>query len=375
MNRRVFFGQALAAPMFISAWRSSPPKPYLGELTDMMKAASLPGMVIGAVRAHKTAWITPLGVRSADSPDTVTASTLFQAASLTKQVTAHAAHALRAQGKLDFDRTLVSYVDDLANDMARTVTVRQVLSHSSGFPNWRYADRGQPVPDLKPAFAPGSKFQYSGEGYFYLQRVLEEVSGLGFGQIARKFVFEPLGMSSSTLVWDPNTADRTAGAHTRGGEARTGRDKAPRSLRDWAGRSGKAVEDLKYADYSSWRRESGEAVLPDSMLPNGAASMVTSAEDYARFVAAAMKTPGLEKPEVKMNEWLGWGLGWGIEQYAGHTYLWQWGDNPGFKNFVLAEPATGDAIFVFTNGDSGAKLYDRVVTHATGHDHPALMRV
>ena len=45
------------------------------------------------------------------------------------------------------------------------------------------------------------------------------------------------------------------------------------------------------------------------------------------------------------------------------------------KNFVLVEPATGDAIFVFTNGDSGAKLYDRVVTHATGHDHPALMRV
>jgi hypothetical protein len=56
---------------------------------------------------------------------------------------------------------------------------------------------------------------------------------------------------------------------------------------------------------------------------------------------------------------------------AGREYLWQWGDNPGFKNFVVAEPATGNAVFVFTNGDSGARVYDRIVTHATGHDHPA----
>ncbi|MEP7365655.1 MAG: serine hydrolase domain-containing protein [Acidobacteriota bacterium] len=375
MNRRVFFERALAAPMVVSAWKAAPPKPYLGELADLMKAASVPGMVVGCVRAHKTAWITPLGVREAGAAGAVTPSTLFQAASLTKQVTAHAAHALRAQGKLDFDKPLVSYVDDLADTAARTVTARNVLSHSSGFPNWRYVDRGKPVPDLKPAFPPGSKFQYSGEGYFFLQRVLEEVSGMGFGRIAAKLVFEPLGMASSSVVWDPATLERTALPHNRSGEVRTGRDQAPRALREWAARAGKAVEDLRYADYSTWVRESGGPLLPDSMLPNAAASMVTSAEDYARFVGAAMKTPGLEKPEVKMNEWLGWGLGWGIEQYAEHTYLWQWGDNPGFKNFVMAEPMTGDAIFVFTNADSGAKVYDRVVTHATGHDHPALMRV
>jgi hypothetical protein len=108
------------------------------------------------------------------------------------------------------------------------------------------------------------------------------------------------------------------------------------------------------------------------MRPNGAASLVTSAEDYARFLAGAIGNPELGKQQVTINEFLGWGMGWAIERASGHTYLWQWGDNPGFKNFVLAEPSTGGAVFVFTNGDAGARVYDRVLTHATGHDHPAM---
>ena len=371
MNRRVFLGRALAAPMVIPAWKSAPPKPYLGELAELMKAAAVPGMVVGTVREHKTAWITPLGVRDVAKQSAVTGTTLFQAASLTKQLTAHAAHVLRAQGKLDFDRTLVSYVDDLPNAVARTVTVRHVLSHSSGFPNWRYVDRGKPEPALEPAFPPGSKFQYSGEGYFYLQRILEQITGLGFGEVLRELVMKPAGMASSAIVWDPATLERFALPYNRRGEPRTGWDRGARAFRGYAERVGKQVEQLRYAEYSRFVRESGGPVLPDNMLPNGAASLITCADDYARFLAMAMKTHGLEVPQIRMNDSLSWGLGWGIERAAGHTYLWQWGDNGGYKNFVLAEPSTGDAMFVFTNGDSGMRLYDRVITRATGHEHPA----
>jgi hypothetical protein len=179
-------------------------------------------------------------------------------------------------------------------------------------------------------------------------------------------------MSSSTLVWDPQTLPHTAQPHDRRGELRRGWEKSYAGLYAWAARTGKSVSALRFEDCVAEAQDAGRPALPDSLRPNGAASLVTSAEDYARFLAAAIANPELGKEQVRINEFLGWGMGWGIERAAGHTYLWQWGDNPGYKNFVLAEPSSGSALFVFTNGDAGTRVYDRILTHATGHDHPAL---
>src|SRR5262249_2698832 len=149
-------------------------------------------------------------------------------------VTVYAAFALRESGKLDFDRTLVSYVDDLPDERARKVTLRHVLSHSSGFPNWR----GEAGKQLVPEFEPGSKFQYSGEGVFYLQRILEQVTGQGFCEIIDRLVFRPLGMTSSSMIWKPELADRFAVPHNRRGELRMNWDKGPKHLHEIAARKG-----------------------------------------------------------------------------------------------------------------------------------------
>jgi CubicO group peptidase (beta-lactamase class C family) len=372
MGRRPFFHYALASAFFTRPWRSDPPLAYIAELKERMRAAPVPGAVIGTVHHHKPSWIAPIGIQAAGSPEPVTAATIFQAASLTKQVTAYAAFALRAQGKLDFDRPLVAYVDDLPDPSARGVTTRHVLSHSSGFPNWRAPEPSKPLPHLVPAFRPGSRYQYSGEGYFYLQRVLERISGVGIGRLVHDLVFLPLGMTSSTLVWDPETLSRTAIPHERHGEPVKNWDKSIRELHAYAARLGRPTRQLTYEEYAAATREAGDPMLPNWMRPNGAASLMTSAEDYGRFLAVAIRNPEISQEQVRINEFLGWGLGWAVERTAGHTYVWQWGDNRGFKNFVLAEPSTGDGIFVFTNADSGVRVYDRVLTHATGHDHPAL---
>jgi CubicO group peptidase (beta-lactamase class C family) len=372
IDRRSFFKRALAAPLLIPDWKAGPPNSYLRELSNLMRAAPVPGAVIGALQNHKLSWIVPLGVRAEGAREPVTSSTLFQAASLTKQVTAYVAFALRDLGKLDFDRPVVNYVDDLPNPAARAVTTRHILRQSSGFPNWRFSENTKTIPELVPAFSPGSRYQYSGEGFFYLQRVIEQITEVGFGQAVHDFVFHPLGMASSTLVWDPESLAQTALPHDRHGELRKNWDKSARALRAYADHAGKTVNQLRYSDYSEATREAHLPALPNWMVPNAAASLVTSAEDYARFLAVAIRNPELGRQQVTINEFLGWDLGWAIERAAGHVYLWQWGDNGGFKNFVLAEPSTGGTIFVFTNGDAGARVYDRVLTHATGHDHPAL---
>ena len=357
--------------MIAAAWKQGLPAAFESEIVQWMGVAPVPGAIIGVVRNGGPAWLRPLGVRHIETNDPVTRDTIFQAASLSKQVTAYAAFALRDAGKLDFDRTLVSYVDDLADERARKVTVRQVLSHSSGFPNWRSGA----VKQLVPEFEPGSKFQYSGEGFFYLQRVLEYVTGLGFCDVIDRQVFQPLGMTSSSMIWRPELANRYALPHDRRGEVRTNWDKGARRLHEIAKQRGQTVTGWRYADYESATREAGDPSLPNNLLPNAAASMVTTGPDYARFLQAGLRNPEIRREQIRIRPTLGWGLGWGIERAAGREYVWQWGDNGGYKNFVIAEPTSGEAVFVFTNGDSGARIYDRIVTHATGHDHAALFWV
>lgn len=375
MLRRCFLQQSLMAPLLAGDWKSAPPSSFQTQIATWMKWASVPGVVAGALRNRRLSWIRAYGVQEARGSVPVTQATLFQAASLTKQLTAHAAWALHKQGKLDFDRPLVEYADDLPNPEARKVTARHVLSHSSGFPNWRFTEDRKKTVDLVPEFAPGTRYRYSGEGYFYLQRVLEQLTSQGYGRLIRNLVFEPCGMTASSVVWDPARLSQMAVPHDRRGEKRQGWDKSARALRAYAERRNQSVDDLRYEDYSAFTRESGDPVLPNWMLPNGAASLVTSAEDYARFLALALGNPELTKQQVVISDSLGWGPGWAIERAADRTYLWQWGDNGGYKNFVLAEPATGSALFVFTNGDAGARVYDRMVRDVTGHDHPALFFV
>lgn len=177
------------------------------------------------------------------------------------------------------------------------------------------------------------------------------------------------------MIWKPELADRCALPHGRHGEPRPDWDERPKRLYEIAKQKGQNVTAWRYPDYLAAAREAGITPVPNNLLPNAAASMITTGPDYARFLKAALRNPEIRQEEIRIRPMLGWGLGWGIERAAGREYLWQWGDNPGYKNFLLADPESGDAVFVFTNGDSGAHIYDRVVTHATGHDHPALFWV
>jgi CubicO group peptidase (beta-lactamase class C family) len=155
MQRRTFL-EGFAAAL----WKQGPPPSFNAQLLDLMQVAPVPGAVAGALHHGKPAWIQPFGVRNAETKQPVAADTVFQAASLSKQIAAYAAFALRDAGKLDFDRPLFAYLDDLPDPGARLVTARHVLSHTTGFPNWR-SEAGQ---KLVPEFAPGERFQYSGEG-------------------------------------------------------------------------------------------------------------------------------------------------------------------------------------------------------------------
>jgi CubicO group peptidase (beta-lactamase class C family) len=122
------------------------------------------------------------------------------------------------------------------------------------------------------------------------------------------------------------------------------------------------------------------------MVPNAATSLLTTAGDYAKFLArlvAPASGRGLDlspaaqramaSTQVRLNSALYWGLGWGIQRDEHGEVLWHWGANNSFRNFVIADPANHRAVVVFTNSENGPRIYERVIVGVTGHDHPAFL--
>ena len=364
----------------ISSKSASPPGP---DIPTLLALASVPGMAIATVRGADVA-VEGFGMRRAGTDDKVTGDTVFEAASLSKPVFASIVMQLAAEGVIDLTRPLASYLPlpNPADERAKSITATHVLSHSSGWRNWRNSRDVALTAD----FPPGSKFSYSGEGYFFLQRIVEKLTGKGLPRLARDRVFEPLGMKASGFIWRPDLDAALASPHTNRGQpmdsfnARSG--KAFNAL---AAEMGKPVEEWTADDVEKAlpRMDANIPVLPNNMMPNAAASLLTTARDYGEFVRWLFGAgpvqggrPVLDRMVVQqstISQSLGWGSGTGLEQTGGRTYVWHWGDNPGFKNFVVGEPATSTAIVIFTNGNAGQRVYERVIRARTGVDHPAFL--
>jgi CubicO group peptidase (beta-lactamase class C family) len=356
----------------------------LRHLPRLLELASVPGLGLGVVESGRI-WTRGFGRAIEDPAQPTSDDTVFEAASLGKPLFAYAVLRLVDARALELDKPLYDYLPlpEASSARMKRVTVRQVLSHTTGLPNWRQ----QPGP-LEPAEEPGKKFSYSGEAYFYLQRVVEAVTAKPFSRVMREQVFGPLGMKQSSYVWLPEFESRMAAGYD-GQENRLDVVAAMgRRTLEIAQQWGTPLTDWRY-------QESARAiplvnpqwpVLPLYMVPNAATSLLTTVSDYTKFlsrVVARDGRPGLDlspdtrramaTPEVRLNSALSWGLGWGIQRDEHGEVLWHWGANNSFRNFVIADQPNGRAVVVFTNSENGPRLYERVILAVTGHDHPAFL--
>src|SRR5258706_9380965 len=191
-----------------------PDEKFLARLPKLMEIAQLPGIGIGVVQGGRLAWTHYEGFANADAKTPITAESVFPAASLGKQVFAYLTLGLVDEGKLELDKPLREYVKEDAptGPLGEKITARHVLSHSSGLRNWRW-EHGV---EFVPAFEPGTKFRYSGEGFYYLMRCLERITGTGFEALVQERVLKPMGMNSSTYLWQTQDEGRWVAGHDRG---------------------------------------------------------------------------------------------------------------------------------------------------------------
>ncbi len=363
-----------------------PDSAFLAELPRLMEVASVPGLAVTVLEAGAVHWTRALGVSNVATGAPVTPDTVFPAASLGKPVFAAVVLGLARSGKLSLDRPLVEYCRpaDLPSDpRLERITARHVLSHTTGLRNWRNRI-DQP---LAPDFDPGQRFQYSGEGFYWLQRVVETITGQGVDRVMRDRLFGPLGLDRATYAWSRDHAEWTTFGHTNRGALGTHftRDLGAKLL-PIAEKLGKPMTDWTAADTYRAVAEADPRLpqLPNVMVPNVAGSLLCTVGEYGRFLAmvlggrsplSAADREEMLTPRIALKPTLSWGLGWGLERRSTGSLFWHWGDNGIFRAFTVGDVATGRALVIFTNAESGPKVYQRLVRAATGLELDALLWV
>ncbi len=291
----------------------------LANLAAWMDLASVPGASWAMLDGSGAISSGAVGYAKADAVP-ATPDTLFEAASLSKVVLAVAVHDMAQDGLIDLDRPVaerVAFTDDAAT---RSITPRHLLSHSGGLPNWR-DEAGEP---LTSAFAPGTRFRYSGESFVLLGRLVEAVSGQTAAQVVEARVLRPAGMGRSTYGWARGTEPAVAWAHDGGGGVLIDKGPADYAIRRDAGPP-RPVDRWTLADREKAAVALGKPAMPIFTTPNLAAGLWTTASDYARFLAFARRYPPLSTPSIRVKGTLDWGLGWGLERSGGRRFAWHWG--------------------------------------------------
>jgi CubicO group peptidase (beta-lactamase class C family) len=214
---------ASAAILALLAGCASAPKEDLDtQVRSLMAREKVHGLALAVIDGGKVSKVAAYGQRNVERALPLTADTVMYGASLTKAAFAWMLLQLVDEGKLDLDasvatllpRPLPEYKDksfdfnDLAGDERwRLLTPRILLTHSSGFANFRWVE---PDKKLRFHFTPGSRYGYSGEGFYVLQLILEQGLGLDTGKEMQRRVFDRFGMQRTSMQWRADFADNLA---------------------------------------------------------------------------------------------------------------------------------------------------------------------
>lgn len=321
-----------------------------------MQELHVPGAALALIDHGEVIWTKGYGVADKTTGTPATPETVFQAASISKSVTAWGVMRLAQEGKLSLDAPVERYLTRWhlppSNFDNSGVTIRRLLSHTAGLsiPGYPGVAPGNPLPTLEQAlsgeagaagsvrveFAPGTKFSYSGGGYTLLQLVIEEIAHDTFASYMRHEVLQPLGMTHSSFEWTPEIQGSTATAYDQ---------------------TGNRLPNFLYAEQA-------------------AAGLYTTAADLAKFVSAGMTGPKGEvagrgvltqetflqmvSPAPATNGQ--YGLGFDIQKLPGGLRMvYHPGSNRGWAGMIAELPEGRQGLVLLMNGDGGDILATQVV--------------
>jgi CubicO group peptidase (beta-lactamase class C family) len=300
-----------------------------------------PGVAVAVVQGGKVGYQQCRGMASLEWSQRIAPDTVFGLASLTKPFTAQCILMLEEANKLHLSDSAASYLPYLPW-LDPQITITHLLTHTSGVANYvrqtgfwpnvacRVQNRGElavHIGTLTRDFAPGENYNYSNSGYALLGLLIEEVTGMSYGDYVREAIFEPLGMRDSRYLTDTAVVLRHAAGYV-GTMANLGSTKYRRppylseAVIYASGGLGSTLDDLLHWDAALRERR---------LLPDG--------------VDERMRTP------LMLNDGrrLGYGLGWGLSTYRGHAVTHHAGGLPSFSTFYGRFVDDGLSVIILSN--------------------------
>ena len=330
-------------------------------VTRLMDAAHVTGVGIAIFHDGAVRYLHAYGHRDVEKALALTPSSVMTSASLSKAAFATVVMNLVQHRVLDLDRPISEYLpkplpsypayaDLRGDDRYRTLTLRMLLSHTSGFANWRAFEEDR---RLKVHFTPGSRYAYSGEGIDLAQFVVETVTGKTATVLMRETLFEPLGMTRTSMIWQSRFETDFANGYDEYGRS-LGPEK--RSRPDAAGSM-----QTTLADYATFLA---------SVLQHRTVDERTATEMLRPQIAihSAHQFPSLARDSTHANDGiaLSYGLGWGVYSTPLGRAFFKEGHDEGWRHLALLFDSTRAGILIMTNSSNGEGIFKPLLDSLLG---------
>lgn len=302
------------------------------KLDEIVKEHKINTAAVAIIKGGEVVWEDYFGYQSPGVP--ASSETLFNVASITKTVTAETALRLAADRKISLDESISAYwVDPDLEDDARhsLLTPRMLLSHTSGFMNWRFfADDG------KLAFVdePGTTFGYSGEGFEYLARFIEAKMQMPFEDIARDYGIQNVMMRVNSDNFEQIAQTRDTEGNFPGYYCRP--EGWCRSDGDFSAAGGMAISLKDYADFFI------QSMRGDRLSANLVAQR-------SEIVAPEDAYDCSPVPEALCPIRSGYGLGWHVFELKGDRAIGHLGSDWSMVTMAYYYEGSRDGLIVFFN--------------------------
>jgi CubicO group peptidase (beta-lactamase class C family) len=338
------------------------PQPTDAIVTGAMQSAHVGGAGIAIFNDGKIAYLKAYGFGDTAKQLPLTPDSVMTAGSLTKAVFATMVMQLVQKQIIDLNKPIYEYLPkplpeypnyaDLANDPRyKLITMRMLLSHTSGFPNWR---RFMDDKRLRIYFTPGSRFAYSGEGIALAQMVVETVTKKPVSELMKQYVFEPVRMTRTSMVWEARFKDDYANGYDQRGKS-MGPEK--RTHGDAAGGMQTTLRD-----YAAFALAVLDGKIPDEKVREQMLSPQIRIFERTEFPSLTTET-ATANDAIRLSYGLGWGLFW---TPYGKAFFKEGHDDLGWRHYVVCFARPRSGMLIMTNSDNGEDIYSTVLEKVLG---------